>query len=95
MNYNETEDQRAIRATVREFAVKEILPHRLEWDETQYFPRELFARMGELGLMGMLVPANYGGSGLGYFEYKAAIDSAKGASEYEHAGKYRVIYSVF
>ena len=74
MKYSETEDQLAIRVSVREFAAKEILPHRMEWDETQYFPRELFTRMGELGLMGMLVPESYGGAGMGYFEYKAAIE---------------------
>lgn len=74
MDFKETEDQQAIRAMVREFARKEILPHRLEWDESQHFPRSLFSRMGELGLMGMLVPEAYGGSGLGYFEYKAAIE---------------------
>jgi len=74
MNFKETEDQRAIRATVRDFAEKEILPHRMEWDEGQVFPRDLFSKMGELGLMGMLVPAEYGGAGMGYFEYKIAIE---------------------
>lgn len=74
MNFRETEDQKAIRATVRDFAHQEILPHRMDWDERQHFPRELFARMGELGLMGMLVPEAYGGAGMGYFEYKIAIE---------------------
>lgn len=74
MNFRETEDQAAIRATVRDFAQKEILPHRLDWDERQHFPRELFTQMGELGLMGMLVPEAYGGAGMGYFEYKIAIE---------------------
>ena len=74
MNFKETEDQRAIRVTVRDFAEKEILPHRMEWDEDQVFPRDLFSKMGELGLMGMLVPAEYGGAGLGYYEYKMAIE---------------------
>ena len=74
MNFRETEDQKAIRATVRDFAQQEILPHRMDWDERQHFPRELFARMGELGLMGMLVPEAYGGAGMGYFEYKIAIE---------------------
>ena len=46
MNFKETEDQRAIRATVRDFAEKEILPHRMEWDEGQVFPRALFSKMG-------------------------------------------------
>ncbi len=74
MNFKESEDQRAIRATVRDFAEKEILPHRMEWDEGQIFPRSLFSEMGELGLMGMLVPTAYGGAGMGYFEYKIAIE---------------------
>ncbi len=74
MHHKETESQQAIRATVRDFAQKEILPFRMEWDENQHFPRELFSKMGELGLLGMLVPESYGGSGMGYFEYKAAID---------------------
>lgn len=46
----------------------------MEWDESQHFPRDLFQRMGELGLMGMLVPEQYGGAGLGYYEYKMAIE---------------------
>jgi len=57
----------------RDFAEREIRPHVMEWDESQYFPREIFRRLGELGLMGVLVPEAYGGSGMGYHEYKAAI----------------------
>ena len=67
MHHKETESQQAIRATVRDFAQKEILPFRMEWDENQHFPRELFSKMGELGLLGMLVPESYGGSGMGLF----------------------------
>jgi alkylation response protein AidB-like acyl-CoA dehydrogenase len=74
MIFKDTEDQAAIRSTVRDFAQKEILPHRMDWDERQFFPRDLFTRMGELGLMGMLVPETYGGAGMGYFEYKIAIE---------------------
>lgn len=70
----ETENQRTIRLTVRDFAQKEILPNRMAWDEEQFFPRELFVKMGELGLLGMLVPEEYGGAGMGYFEYKIAIE---------------------
>ena len=44
------------------------------WDEHQIFPRDLFKQMGEIGLMGMLVPEQYGGAGLGYIEYKTAIE---------------------
>lgn len=69
-----TEDQRLMQASIRDFAHREILPHRMTWDEAQAFPRELFRAMGELGLMGMLVPEAYGGAGLGYVEYKMAIE---------------------
>ncbi len=74
MNFTESENQKAIRATVRDFAQREILPHRMDWDERQHFPRELFTNMGALGLLGMLVPEEYGGSGMGYMEYKVAIE---------------------
>lgn len=63
-----------MRDSIRDFAQREILPHRLQWDEKQHFPRELFSAMGELGLMGVLVPEQYGGAGLGYYEYKMAIE---------------------
>jgi alkylation response protein AidB-like acyl-CoA dehydrogenase len=58
---------------VRDFAEKEIRPNVMHWDETQIFPKELFHKMGELGLMGVLVPSAYGGAGLGYYEYIACI----------------------
>jgi alkylation response protein AidB-like acyl-CoA dehydrogenase len=45
----------------------------MEWDEAQVFPAHIFHEMGKLGLMGILVPEEYGGSGLGYFEYVDAI----------------------
>jgi len=63
----------AIAEMARTFAEKHIRPYMNEWDETQHFPREVFAEMGKLGLMGVLVPETYGGSGLGYHEYVAAI----------------------
>lgn len=62
-----------IREMVRDFAQKNILPHVMEWDEEQVFPRELFGQMGALGLMGVLVPEHYGGAGLGYHEYVDVI----------------------
>lgn len=74
MNFEEKETISAIRDMVRDFSTKEILPHVMEWDEAQHFPRDTFSRMGELGLLGMLVPEVYGGAGLGYFEYVAAIE---------------------
>ena len=74
MNFQENDTIGAIRDMVRDFAAKEIAPHVMEWDEAQHFPREAFAKMGELGMLGMLVPEAYGGAGLGYGEYVAAIE---------------------
>jgi alkylation response protein AidB-like acyl-CoA dehydrogenase len=74
MNFTRSESELMIAQMVRDFAEKEIRPHVMEWDESQYFPREVFKKMGDLGLMGMLVPEQYGGAGLGYFEYKTAIE---------------------
>lgn len=64
----------SVRGMVRDFAASEIAPHVLDWDERQHFPKETFRKMGELGLMGMLVPEEYGGSAMGYFAYVAAIE---------------------
>lgn len=63
-----------IRESAKDFAKKEILPYVMKWDEVQYFPVEIFKKMGELGFMGVLVPEAYGGSGLGYSEYVTIID---------------------
>jgi len=73
MNFEQTESQQMIANMVRDFAERHVKPHVMEWDESQLFPRELFREMGQMGLMGILVPENYGGSGLGYFEYMTAI----------------------
>ncbi len=59
--------------SARDFAKARILPHVMEWDEAQTFPKDLFKEMGELGLMGVLVPEKYGGAGLSYTEYVTAI----------------------
>jgi alkylation response protein AidB-like acyl-CoA dehydrogenase len=69
----ETENQQMISNMVRDFAAQHIAPYRLEWDEKQIFPIDLFKKMGELGLMGVLVPTEYGGAGFGYAEYVTAI----------------------
>lgn len=60
--------------SVRDFANKKIAPFVMEWDEEQKFPKDLFHEMGEMGLLGILVPEQYGGSGLGYHEYVSIID---------------------
>ena len=63
-----------IRQSARDFAESQIRPHLMEWDEAQYFPMDLFHRMGEQGFLGVLVPEQYGGAGLGYQEYITIID---------------------
>ncbi|MDQ3050513.1 MAG: acyl-CoA dehydrogenase [Bacteroidota bacterium] len=73
MEFQPNENQKLIAQTVRDFAEKHIRPKLMEWDESQEFPVEVFKKMGELGLMGVLVPEEYGGAGLGYFEYATAI----------------------
>ncbi len=73
MNFEQTENQIMIAQMVRDFAEKHIRPNVMEWDEAQYFPKEAFKEMGKLGLLGVLVPENYGGAGFGYFEYVTAI----------------------
>lgn len=73
MDFKYTETQQQIAEMVRDFANKEIRPKMMEWDESQYFPVEVFRKMGELGLMGVLVPQKYGGSELSYFEYVTVV----------------------
>lgn len=73
MNFDLTEDQKMIAQMVKDFAEKEIRPNVNLWDESQTFPKELFKKAGELGLMGVLVPEEYGGAGLGYMEYISVI----------------------
>ena len=72
---NQMSDQMdMIRQSAKDFAEKHIRPHFMEWDESQYFPVDLFREMGKLGFMGVLVPEEYGGTGLGYQEYVTIID---------------------
>jgi alkylation response protein AidB-like acyl-CoA dehydrogenase len=73
MNFSQNETQTMIAQTVREFCDQHIRPYIMEWDEAQTFPVEAMKKLGELGLMGILVPEEYGGSGLGYDEYVTAI----------------------
>jgi len=72
-DFSETETQQSVRTMVSDFAEKNIRPYIMEWDETQHFPVELFKQLGELGVMGVLVPEAYGGAGLGYQEYVDVI----------------------
>ncbi|MBK6340710.1 MAG: acyl-CoA dehydrogenase family protein [Bacteroidetes bacterium] len=73
MNFAESENQLMIAQTIRDFAEKNIRPFVMEWDESQTLPIETLKKLGELGLMGILVPTEYGGSGLTYFEYVTAL----------------------
>ena len=68
------ENLKMIADTARDFAEINIRPHIMEWDENQFFPKELFHQLGEMGFMGIIIPEEYGGSGLGYHEYVAIID---------------------
>ncbi len=74
MNFSENDLTKEIAETTSNFARQFIKPYLMEWDESQHFPIELFKEMGKLGLMGVLVPQEYGGAGLSYFEYKVIIE---------------------
>ncbi len=73
MHFKESEITEQVAATAKQFAEQYIRPNLMTWDETQEFPVSLFKEMGKLGLMGVLVPHEYGGAGLGYFEYNAIV----------------------
>lgn len=74
MDFSESEITKQVRDTAREFARQHILPQVMTWDESQEFPIHVFREMGKLGLMGVLVPEEYGGAGLSYIEYKTVIE---------------------
>jgi alkylation response protein AidB-like acyl-CoA dehydrogenase len=69
-----TEEHEAVRAMVRDFARTEIAPHVKEWDEAQVFPRDVLSKLGELGMLGVLVPEEFGGAGLTYMDYIHVVD---------------------
>ncbi len=73
MNFEKNENQHMIAQMVRDFAEKEILPYRNKWDNEEYFPVDTMKKMGELGLLGIYIPEEYGGSGFSYFEYATAL----------------------
>ncbi|PWB26809.1 acyl-CoA dehydrogenase family protein [Flavobacterium sp. HTF] len=74
MNFDYNETQSMIAQSIKEFAEKNIRPNIMEWDEAQTFPIPLFKKLGEMGFMGVLVPEEYGGSGLGYHEYITVVE---------------------
>ena len=73
MDFRNSELTEQVAHTARDFAQQHIKPHLMEWDESQEFPLHIFKELGKLGIMGVLVPQEYGGTGLGYFEYSAII----------------------
>ena len=74
LNFHLSEEVQAIKDVAASFADNEIAPHVLHFDETQEFPYEIFKKLGELGFLGILVPTEYVGSGLGYQEYLSLIN---------------------
>ncbi|PXY43228.1 acyl-CoA dehydrogenase family protein [Flavobacterium hydrophilum] len=74
MNFDYNETQSMIAQSIKDFAEKNIRPYIMEWDEAQIFPIPLFKKLGEMGFMGVLVPEEYGGSGLGYHEYITVVE---------------------
>ena len=74
MDFELTQDQREIQALTRDFAHAEIDPHASEWDRNHHFPRELFSKLAELGLMGVCVPDEYGGAGADFLSYILVLE---------------------
>jgi alkylation response protein AidB-like acyl-CoA dehydrogenase len=74
LDFDLTEEQKLLQKTVRDFAEAELGPHSREWDEKQEFPREVFAQLGELGLMGVCWPAEYGGAGMSTLEWAIVME---------------------
>jgi alkylation response protein AidB-like acyl-CoA dehydrogenase len=74
MDFDLSEELLEIKRIVREFAEKEIRPHIMEWDEKQIFPHAVLKQLAERGFLGVLIPQEYGGAGLGYMEYATIVD---------------------
>ena len=74
MGFALSDEQLAVKKMVREFAESEIAPHVMEWDEVQRFPRETVAKLGTLGMLGVLFPEEYGGAGLSYVDYVNVVE---------------------
>ncbi len=90
LSFEQTDNQKMVAQMAKDFAEKHIRPYVMEWDEAQTFPKATMQEMGKLGLLGVLVPEEYGGAGLSYFEYITAIieiakvDSSVGLSMAAH-----------
>jgi alkylation response protein AidB-like acyl-CoA dehydrogenase len=73
MNFTQSEITQQVAHSARDFALQHIKPFLMDWDESQEFPLHIFKELGKLGIMGVFVPEQYGGTGLGYFEYSVII----------------------
>ena len=73
-SFSLSDEQLAVKRMVREFAESEIAPHVMRWDETQTYPREIARKLGELGMMGVIFPEEYGGAGLSYVDYVNVVE---------------------
>jgi alkylation response protein AidB-like acyl-CoA dehydrogenase len=74
LDFQLNDEQLHLKKTVREFAAREIAPNVMQWDEGGEFPLEVVKQLGELGMMGIVFPTEYGGAGMGYVEYVTAIE---------------------
>ena len=74
MDFTYNEDQKMIADMIQQFGKQNIIPFVREWDDNQTFPIDVFKKLGDLGLMGVLVPIEFGGSGFSYIEYVTAIE---------------------
>jgi alkylation response protein AidB-like acyl-CoA dehydrogenase len=74
LDFQLNEEQLQLKKSIREFAEREVAPHVMEWDEASIFPYDVVKQLGKMGVLGMIFPAEYGGTGLGYIEYAIAIE---------------------
>ena len=74
MDFELSAEQKEIQALTRDFVRAEIEPHAAEWDREHHFPRDVFAKLAELGLMGVCLPEEYGGAGADFLSYMLVIE---------------------
>src|SRR5206468_9882043 len=74
LDFQLTEEQEITRQMVRRFSEKEISPRAFELDETQEYPRDIMKKLGDMGMLGILFPPEYGGAGLTYLDYVLIIE---------------------
>ena len=74
MDFGFTQEHQQLRKTIRAFAEAEMLPHVMEWDESQVFPVDIFQKLGDLGVLGAVFPEDLGGSGHSYVDYSILVE---------------------